>query len=119
MQLNLTFILQLIHFLITYRILERLLFAPAIAMVQEREATECRLVEDCSAEEEKLKELSTQKKIFLRQFQQRIQGEHDQVLERCRSKLQFVEPPQQPLTILTGDQKVKIKELFIKKVLHE
>lgn len=119
MRINLTFILQIIHLIITYKILERLLFAPAFSMLQKRENEGKLLAADCLFEEGKIRQFEQQRHELLAQFQHRVHKEHEHRAMQLHCTAEFKEPDKKPLPQLTPELAEQVKAVITRKVLHE
>jgi len=68
MQINVTFIIQIINFWISYFILHKILFKPVVQLIQNKETAKDLLVEGIKAKETALLHLQDEKKQNLEDF---------------------------------------------------
>ena len=119
MRINLTFVIQVIHFIIAYKILERLVFIPALEALSRRQAEENELKSECESHEAKIANIDQHGAQILMQFQKRVQQEHAQLCDSIQVNKKFVEAEVAAPIELTAEMAQKIKNEIITKVLHE
>lgn len=76
MQINVTFLIQVINFYITYRLLDVILLKPLVSLLQKRDAVKDRLVKEIEEKEQELHSVEYQKEVDLQEFQIRLQQKY-------------------------------------------
>ena len=120
MNINLTFVIQIIHFSLTYMVLTKLLFNPIITTLKKRKSKEKRLNNTIAKEEKAITTLHKEIGEHLHTFQEHTKKAYPFTLQ-TRAHLQI--PPQLPLQEPTKAQRVtllkNITEWLVKKVPHD
>jgi F0F1-type ATP synthase membrane subunit b/b' len=76
MQINVTFIIQIINFWITYLVLHKILFKPVVQLLQNKETAKESLVEGIKTKEAGLLHLQEEKKKNLEDFRQYLKTKY-------------------------------------------
>ena len=117
MHINATFLIQIINFLLTYTVLDKLLFKPALASIKEKKVKQKTLEASIQKEEEKLLELEKDKDDKIAAFQVRVQEQYPFI-----SPLHYKKAPElaqiEKEIIDTKVLQKQITEFLVKKVPH-
>ena len=92
MEINLTFCIQIINFVIFYFCLRRFFLRPFVSFIQEKLAVRERILADFSKKEEQLKLLVHERAELSQQFKERLKSRHVLISYDCEQ--QFVNKSQ-------------------------
>lgn len=76
MQINVTFVIQIINFWISYTVLHKLLFKPFVGLIHNKEAARDTLTNGLKAKEQRLLQLQEDKKKNLETFRSYIKAQY-------------------------------------------
>ena len=76
MQINITFVIQVVNFCVTYCFLEKILLKPLVALLQKRDALKAKALEDIGKKESDLTALQQQKDADLQAFKVHVNDKY-------------------------------------------
>lgn len=117
MQINATFIVQLINFFITYHVLNFLVFKPIIASLHHKEKEEKKINDSIAHEEEILLSLEKEKSQAMRTFQTQTKEKYPYVSLVEKEKEEEFKIPKTEIDQTALEKQVT--DFLIEKVPHE
>ncbi len=119
MYINITFFIQVIHFIIVYQLLNRFFFKPILNSLNKRYVKEEKIKQEIAKKENELLQLKEKKLDLLRTFQHTVQKKYAANQARLAS-IKQIEPPQPPkLDISPQELEIKLTNLLMEKVQNE
>lgn len=116
MQINVTFIIQIINFWISYALLHKFLFKPFVRLINSKEAARETLIKGLKAKEQRLLQLQEDKKKNLEVFRTHIKAEYPfqtLPLEKMPSEFMFTKNQTELEALIDAE-----KNLLIQKAPH-